>query len=176
MDPFIGEIRIFGFNFEPRGWALCNGQLLSIAQNTALFSLLGTQYGGDGISTFGLPDLRGRFAMHFGSGPGLSPRTIGSKGGQEATNLQANQVPAHAHPFALAASSGLPTQVSPEGSVLAGGVGSAEARYATEAGDVAMATQNTANSTAPTQAVPVLSPYQVVNFCIALVGVYPSRN
>lgn len=82
-DPFLGEIRFFGFNFNPRGWALCNGQLLAISQNTALFSLLGTTYGGDGRTTFGLPDMRGRTAIHFGSGPGLTTRTIGSKGGIE---------------------------------------------------------------------------------------------
>src|SRR5438477_8882632 len=96
-EPFLGEIRMFGFNFAPVGWAMCNGQLLPISQNTALFSLLGTQYGGNGQSNFALPDLRGRVAMGFGQGPGLSPRVQGETGGEEAVVLTAATMPAHTH-------------------------------------------------------------------------------
>ena len=97
MDPFIGELRLFGFNFAPRGWALCQGQLMSISQNTALFSLLGTMYGGNGQTTFGLPDLRGRTALGFGQGPGLSPYDQGQPGGAEQVTLLAGQLPPHNH-------------------------------------------------------------------------------
>src|SRR5512142_222968 len=95
--PFIGQIGLFAFNFPPRGWALCNGQILSISQNTALFSLLGTTYGGDGISTFALPNLQSRVPMHRGQGPGLSPRTIGEVTGTETVILLQNNMPAHTH-------------------------------------------------------------------------------
>src|SRR5205085_8655362 len=97
-NPFLGEIRPVGFNFAPRGWALCQGQILSIAQNTALFSLLGTTYGGNGITTFALPDLRGRVGVHVGQGPGLSPYDLGQVGGTAAVTLAAAHLPAHAHP------------------------------------------------------------------------------
>ena len=105
-EPFIAEIRIFAGNFAPRGWAFCNGQLLPIAQNTALFSLTGTTYGGDGRSTFGLPDLRGRAPLHPGRGPGLTDRRLGEKGGAATVTLTEAQMPAHGHgtfpPFTLA--------------------------------------------------------------------------
>lgn len=97
MEPFLGQIMMVGFNFAPRGWAFCNGQLLSIASYSALFSLLGTQYGGDGRTTFGLPDLRGRCAVGMGRGPGLSDRRIGEVIGQEAVTLTPNEMPAHTH-------------------------------------------------------------------------------
>src|SRR5689334_11118965 len=97
MDPFLGEIRIFAGNFAPRGWAMCNGQLLSIAQNTALFSLLGTQYGGNGQTTFALPNFQGRPPMHTGQGPGLSPRVVGEQGGEANVTLLITEMPAHNH-------------------------------------------------------------------------------
>ena len=96
-EPFVGEIRMFAGNFAPQGWAFCDGQLLSVNQNDALFSLLGTIYGGDGRTTFGLPDLRGRLPMHAGTGPGLSPQRMGSMGGQENVTLTVNEMPAHSH-------------------------------------------------------------------------------
>src|SRR6476660_6451012 len=96
-DPFIAEIRIFAFNFAPTGWALCNGQLLPISQNTALFSLLGTTYGGNGITTFALPDLQGRAPMGFGQGPGLSRRDLGEECGQESVALRSSEIPMHTH-------------------------------------------------------------------------------
>src|ERR1044071_3337098 len=95
--PFVAEITIFAFNFAPRGWALCQGQLLAISQNTALFSLLGTMYGGNGVTTFGLPDLRGRTPVHVGQGPGLSPYDQGQVGGTETESLTVSQLPAHSH-------------------------------------------------------------------------------
>jgi len=97
QEPFLGEISMIGFNFAPRGWAFCDGQLFSITQNTALFSLLGTTFGGDGRTTFALPDLRGRVAIHPGSGPGLSPIQWGEKGGEEDVTLTVNQMPSHEH-------------------------------------------------------------------------------
>src|SRR6187200_2070228 len=102
-EPFIGEIMLFAGNFAPRGWAFCNGQLLSIAQNTALFSLLGTTYGGDGQTTFALPNFQGRFPMHWGNGSGLSLRTLGEVSGTESTTLTINNLPAHTHPLSLGA-------------------------------------------------------------------------
>ena len=96
-DPFLGEIRLFGGNFAPQGWALCNGQLLSISQNTALFSILGTTYGGDGIQTFALPNLQGRVPIHWGQGAGLSAYNLGQSGGSENVTLLVNQIPAHSH-------------------------------------------------------------------------------
>src|ERR1700755_45479 len=97
MDPFVAEIRIFPFNFAPKGWAWCNGQLLPLSQNTALFSLLGTTYGGDGKSTFALPDMQGNAAMHPGQGPGLSLHDLGETGGSETVSLLESEIPAHSH-------------------------------------------------------------------------------
>lgn len=117
QEPFLGEIRWVPYNFAPRGWAFCDGQLLSISENTALFALIGTTFGGDGRTTFALPDLRGRVALHAGSGPGLTPRQLGQVGGQEQVTLTPGQMPAHSHP--LNASSGAASEGSPAGNVLA---------------------------------------------------------
>src|SRR5947209_668234 len=116
-EPFIGEIRIVGFSFAPVGWALCDGQVLAISQNTALFSLLGTTYGGDGRSTFALPNLQGRVPMHQGAGAGLSPRALGETGGAEAVTLTTAQIPQHRHP--LNATAAAHTSGAPTGHVLA---------------------------------------------------------
>src|SRR6476620_7519707 len=116
-EPFIGEIRIFGFNFAPRGWAFCNGQILSIAQNTALFSLLGTTFGGNGQTTFALPDLRGRVPIHTGQGPGLSPVTLGMVPGTEMVTLLQSNMPAHRHPVQAVA--GLGNNITPAGNLWA---------------------------------------------------------
>src|SRR3954454_5741331 len=133
-DPFIGELRLFGFNFAPRNWATCDGQLMSISQNTALFSLLGTQYGGNGQTTFALPDLRGRVPKHAGQGPGLSTYTIGQVGGTETQTLSASQMPAHTH--AVAASTDDATTSQPGGKVPAAVGGGA---YGGPAADTTMA-------------------------------------
>src|SRR5678815_2822085 len=107
MDPFVAEIRIFPFNFAPKGWAFCDGRLLPISQNTALFSLLGTTYGGDGKSTFALPDLQGRAAMHPGQGPGLSLHDLGETGGSDTVTLLESEIPVHSHQMAVSSQLGL---------------------------------------------------------------------
>jgi microcystin-dependent protein len=172
-EPFIAEIRMFGGNFAPRGWAFCNGQLLSIAQNTALFSILGTTYGGDGRTTFGLPDLRSRVPMHWGQGPGLSNRVLGEQGGVEAVALTAQQMPAHTH--AANASSGKGNTNSPIGKVWSKDAGVQSATYTGNAPDGAMAANAIGNAggSQPHENVP---PFLAVSFIIALQGIYPSRN
>ena len=175
MDPFIGQIQTFGFNFPPRGWAFCDGQLLSIASNTALFSLLGTTFGGDGRTTFGLPDLRGRTALHAGTGPGLSPVTWGQRGGVQNSTLTTNNMPSHNHAVTLHGTSTDGNQKGPDGHILA----------AVEDGHpYSNATPNvTANASSVTtanagggQAFENRDPYLGIYHCIALTGIFPSRN
>jgi microcystin-dependent protein len=169
-EPFLGEIRMFGFNFAPVGWAQANGQLLPIAQNTALFSLLGTQFGGDGVTTFALPDLRGRVALHEGQGPGLTNRTVGEKGGAETVTLTTAQMPNHTHQ--LEASSLQATTKQPAGAVLAD---AKQEIYAPAPNETAMngAAIGHAGSSQP---VGVAPPFLTLNFCIALQGIFPSRS
>src|SRR3954465_13916452 len=119
--PFIGQISLFGGNFAPRGWAFCKGQLLAISQNTALFSILGTTYGGNGQTTFALPDLRGRVPIHFGQGPGLSSYALGETGGAETTTLTVNELPAHTHAVSPRASNNAQTTNRPGGTIPARG-------------------------------------------------------
>ena len=153
----IGEIRMFAGNFAPRDWALCNGQLLSISTNTALFSILGTTYGGDGRNNFQLPDLRGRFPIHPGSGPGLTPKSLGQKGGQEEFTLAMSEMPTHSH-SALASS--LDGQVpAPEGNVLAAGKGKNAKVYSELAPDVEMSS-SAIGSAGGNQAHDNMPPYQ----------------
>lgn len=169
-EPFIGEISWFAGNFAPRGWAFCDGQLLPISSNTALFSLLGTTYGGDGKTTFALPDMRGRVAIHRGQGPGLSNRSLGEKSGDESTTLTVNQMPAHTH--ALHASNSAATSASPSGAVPAN-TGRAN-NY-----DSAVNTDMNPSSIAATgggQAHNNMQPYNTLSCIIALQGLYPSRN
>lgn len=167
--PFLGSISMFGGNFAPRGYAHCQGQLLSIAQNDALFTLLGTIYGGDGVTTFALPDLRGRSPIHFGQGPGLGSYAIGESVGQEMVTLTASQLPVHTH--TLGASSA-PGSGGPAGGVWARS--SATQNYAAAA-NVSMnaATVGSSGGSQPHQN---MSPFLVINFIIALEGVFPSRN
>lgn len=173
-EPFIGEIRMFAGNFAPRGWALCDGQLLAVSQNDALFSLLGTIYGGDGRTTFGLPDLRGRLPMHTGTGPGLSPRNMGSKIGSETVNLtSANQVPSHNHDMRVSSAAG--TQNTPSGGFLASSPGVRLFRPTPPVG-IPLATDTVGSSPGGSQSHTNVMPYLCVNFIIALLGVYPSRN
>lgn len=173
-EPFIGEIRAVGFNFAPRGWAHCNGQLLPISQNTALFSIVGTIYGGDGRTTFGLPNLQGRAALGEGQGPGLSIRSLGSTGGVDQVTLSASQMPAHNH--AMVANNGpASTGQAAAGLTLARARGGNAYDGPPVDNPVAMA----AESIGPQGGgLPHnnLMPYQVVNFVIALVGIYPSRS
>lgn len=173
-DSFIAEIRIFGCNFAPKNWAQCNGQLLSIAQNTALFSLLGTTYGGNGTQTFGLPNLQGRAALSQGQGPGLSPYQLGQTGGQSTVTLIASQMPAHTHSFAASASNG--NSSSPSGNLLA--VPSADRDvevYTNNNTPVQMSTTMLA-ATGGSQPHNNMMPYLAINFCICMFGIYPSRN
>ncbi|WP_415922250.1 phage tail protein [Tateyamaria sp. SN6-1] len=170
-EPFVGEIRMFAGNFAPRGWAFCDGQLLAVSQNDALFSLLGTVYGGDGRTTFGLPEMRGRIPLHQGSGPGLTPRRLGSKGGEENVTLTTNQLPSHSHDFR--GNTADATSLSPQGNVVAKGVG--VNFYRDEGQSVNMASDMVVpagGSRSHTNLMPTLC----VNFIIALFGIYPSRH
>jgi microcystin-dependent protein len=168
-QPFIAEIKMFAGNFAPRGYAFCDGQLLSIAQNTALFSLIGTTYGGNGITTFGLPDLRGRVPMHQGQGPGLTSRVIGELSGEEVHTLSTPELPVHNHSVGAAttASSKNPTNNVP--AFTAGGSSYAAAPTTTmNASMVGGGGGNQPHNN--------MQPYLVVSFIIALVGIFPSRN
>lgn len=170
-EPFVGEIRMFAGNFAPRGWAFCDGQLLAVSQNDALFSLLGTIYGGDGRTTFGLPDMRGRIPIHAGSGPGLSPRRLGAKGGEEKVILTVNQLPSHTH-GPLKASSQTAVNALPQGQV------TAQTDAALYVDDTPVAPFNTGAITNVGGSLPHTNsmPYLCVHFIIALVGIYPSRQ
>lgn len=171
-DPFVAEIRIFPFNFAPKGWAWCDGQLLPLSQNTALFSLLGTTYGGDGKSNFALPDLQGRAPMHPGQGPGLSLHDLGETGGSETVTLLESEIPAHSH--ALNASKVDALERIPAGQLVANGVG----------GVAAFAAPGALTPFSPSALTPAggdqphnnLQPYLTFYFCIALQGVFPPRG
>jgi len=170
-DPFVGEIRMFAGNFAPRGWALCDGQLLSVSQNDALFSLLGTVYGGDGRTTFGLPDLRGRIPVHAGQGPGLSQRRLGEKGGQEQVTLNVNEWPSHTHAFR--ASKAIGAKANPTGQVVAAGP---SVKLFTQSPPNAYLASTALTSVGGGQPHSNVMPFLGINFIIALVGVYPSRT
>ena len=167
MEPFIGQLMCVGFNFAPRGWAMCQGQLLSIAQNSALFSLLGTTYGGDGRVTFGLPDLRGRSPIGMGQGPGLQNYVQGEMVGSESVTLIGSQMPIHNHLVSCA--SGDPADTSPVGTVPAGG-----ASYSPTANNVM--NQNMIQPSGGSQPHENRSPLLALNWIIALEGVFPSRS
>jgi microcystin-dependent protein len=171
-DQYLGELRLFPYNFAPLGWAFCNGQILPISQNTALFSLLGTTYGGNGTTTFALPDLRGRVPITSGQGPGISPYTLGQVGGFENVPINASNLPAHNHTVSPGANDSAATGTRPGGSVLARVT---TAIYAGSTDGTTMAPTTTSN-TGSNVPVSVLQPYLVLNFCIALQGVYPARS
>jgi len=169
-EPFIAEVKIWAGNFAPRGWAFCQGQLLPLAQNTALFSLIGTYYGGDGRTTMGLPNLQGRAAMHAGSGSGLTPRQLGEKGGEPNVTLISAQMPSHNH---NAMGAGLSAnQVSPAGNTWSG---SAQRTYSAGNPDQSMnpAALQPSGGGQPHNN---WHPYLVLDFIIALVGIYPQRS
>jgi microcystin-dependent protein len=172
-SPYVGEIRMFGGNFAPQGWMFCEGQLLPITENETLFNLIGTTYGGDGQTTFALPDLRGRVPVHMGQGSGLTSRTIGESAGEERVTLTANQVPAHTH--ALQASSGAATTTNPSGAVWASGTG---AQFSDQALDAPPMQQSPTPAIQPTggnQPHDNMLPYLCVSFIISLFGVFPSQ-
>jgi len=172
-DPFVAEIRIFGFNFAPTGWAFCNGQLIPLSQNTALFSLLGTTYGGDGKSTFALPDLQGRAPMHPGQGPGLSLHDLGETGGNETVTLLEAEMPAHSH--ALRANSDLADLQVPGGARSLARSQNASA-YQTTASPLTTMAAEALPPTGGSAPHNNLQPYQTLSFCIALQGVFPPRT
>jgi len=173
-SPFVGQITMFAGNFAPAGWALCDGGLLSVQQNEALFSLLGTTYGGDGRTTFGLPDLRGRLPVHAGQGAGISNIPIGGKGGGVQVTLSTTQMPTHTH--ALQADDDVGTTQDPAGQVLAEFPSTINVDpYSTTAPSAAMNASAIAN-TGGGQAHNNVQPFLCVNFIIALLGIYPSRN
>ena len=173
-DPFVAEIRIFPFNFAPKGWAFCDGQLLPLSQNTALFSLLGTTYGGNGKSNFALPDLQGSAPMHPGQGPGLSLHDLGETGGSETVTLLISEIPAHNHSMNGRPTGAVPPQSSP--------VGIAPARSNSRPyspTNVSSNQQMNFTGTLPTGgSFPHnnMMPYLTFNFCIALQGVFPPRG
>lgn len=167
-EPFIGEIRNFGFNFAPRGWTLCQGQQLPISQYSALFSLLGTMYGGNGVTTFGVPDLRGRTAISFGQGPGLSNRSQGEAAGTEQVTLTSQQVAPHTHGVTASSTA---AGKSPADSVPAFTASASSYGTGTDLTmSAAMVKPNPGGQ--PHDNMP---PYLVTNWCIALDGIYPSR-
>ena len=171
MDPFIGEIRMFAGNFTPRGYALCDGQLLTISQNDALFSLLGTTYGGDGRTTFGLPDLRGRLPVHAGTGPGLTQRRWGNKAGAENVTVTVGQLPVHTH---TPQATNIPGSGSdPAGAVPAGATGGS---YYTAEEPTQEMNAGAVSSTGGGQPHTNVMPFLCVNFIIALQGLFPSQT
>ncbi len=170
-DPFVGEIMLFAGNFAPNGWAMCNGQILSIAQNTALFSLLGTTYGGNGQTTFALPDLRGRAPIHFGQGPGLPDFLQGESAGEYVHTLALGEMPGHSHVMYGGDANG--TQSSPAGGLPARDPSGSPA-YGTSANtSLSAAAIGVAGSSQPHNNMP---PYLAINYCIALQGIFPSRS
>jgi microcystin-dependent protein len=174
-EPYIGEIKMFGINFAPRNWAFCNGQLMSIAQNTALFAILGVTYGGDGRVTFGLPDFRGRVPIHWGQGPGLSPVGLGDVAGSETETLTFSELATHTH--AIAATSDSATGNRPGGNQLAAGVPITARAYAPTGGTlVDLATETVLPYQNNPQPHDNMQPFLPINFCIALQGSFPPRN
>ena len=170
-SPYIGTIRYFGFNFAPRSWAHCDGQLIAVSQNEALFSLVGTTYGGDGRTTFGLPDMRGRLPVHQGTGPGLSPRRMGQRGGATRVALNANQI---GHGHTLRGSTNAGNQSAPTNHALA--QDSADNTYKNETPSVQMHPDSVGDFAGGGQQHQNMPPYLGVYCNIALLGVYPSRN
>lgn len=169
-DPFLGEIRAYPYNFAPRNWALCNGQLLPIAQHTALFSLLGTTYGGNGQTTFALPDLQGRVALGQGQGPGLSSRSLGEEGGTDGVALAATQIPPHTH--SLNVSSQPADAYSPGGEYPA----KADRKLYGPAQVGQFMDGNAVTTTGSGDAHENRRPVLAITYCIALAGIYPSRD
>jgi microcystin-dependent protein len=169
-EPFVGEIRMVGFNFPPVGWAFCDGQLLPISENDVLFTLIGTTYGGDGQTTFALPDLQGRMPIHQGQGPGTSNYTIGEKAGVETVTLTTNQIPAHTHPPLAQTQAG--NQPSPQNNVWAS---SSLNQFQPPSANTAMNTQ-LISATGGSQPHDNMMPFLTISFIISLFGVFPSQS
>jgi microcystin-dependent protein len=172
-DPFVAEIRIFPFNFAPKGWAFCNGQILPISQNTALFSLLGTTYGGDGKSTFALPNMQGNAAMHPGQGPGLSLHDLGEMSGSETVTLLQSEIPIHTHNLVASQADG--GDRSPANERFAAGVGGVN-MYAPPSNPLTQLATQTWTPAGGDLPHNNMQPYLTLNYCIALQGVFPPRG
>ena len=172
-EPFVGEIRMFAGNFAPRGWALCDGQLLAVSQNDALFSLLGTTYGGDGRTTFALPDMRGRLPVHQGQGPGLSMRRLGARYGEENVTLTVNEIPPHSH--GLMASTAEASSPNPANDVLASHADGDES-YTSSLSNIQGLSSDVVATTGGSRSHTNLMPALCVNYIIAMFGIYPSRQ
>lgn len=169
-DPFVAEIRIFPFNFAPKGWAWCDGQVLPLSQNTALFSLLGTTYGGNGKSNFALPNLQGSAPMHPGQGPGLSLHDLGESGGTPTVTLLSSEIPSHTHQLSASASAGNAT--TPSSNAMLAATPRAFAAPGGQATTLSGATLSAAGGSLPHEN---MQPFLTLYFCIALQGVYPPR-
>jgi microcystin-dependent protein len=176
MEPFIGQIEFFGFNFAPIGWMQCNGQLLSINEYNALFALIGTTYGGDGNSTFALPDLRGKVAVNQGQGPGLSLYTVGQVGGVETVTLTPNQLPAHSHAALLRANAEDANSGEANGKTLALAAANIYNANPPENSEALNANSVTVAPTGGSQPHDNMQPYVVGNYCIAVEGIFPPRS
>lgn len=178
VEPFLGEIRMFGGNYAPRNWALCAGQLLAIAEYQALFSIVGTAFGGDGRSSFGMPDLRGRIPVHQGTGIGLTPRARGAKYGYERIILSANQIPTHNHPMEV--SGDAPDYSQPTGRVLGTPTDPTTTIYTDPAQEPSPAVVELADAAVTTagssQSHQNMMPSSCIQFIVALHGIFPSRN
>lgn len=172
-DQFVGEIRVFPFNFAPLGWAMCNGQLLPISQNTALFSLLGTNFGGNGTSNFALPNLQGSFPVHWGQGPGLPLIDLGQVGGSTTETLLVTQIPSHSHTV-QAATTG--NASSPSNAVFGGGARGKPPAYGPTSGTEVNMSGLAVAKTGGSQPHSNMPPYVTFNFCIALQGIFPARS
>lgn len=170
-EPFLAEVRIVGFNFAPRGWAFCDGQILPINQNQSLYSLLGTTYGGDGRTSFALPDMRGRTPIHVGRSNGGAVHMLGQKSGEETHTLASNEMPQHTHP--LVATDNNATADDPLNNMIAQ---SAQTAYASPGATLAAMDTATVTNVGGGQAHNNMQPYLALNFCIALQGLFPSRN
>jgi microcystin-dependent protein len=177
-EPFVGEIKLVGFNFNPRGFANCDGQLLQVSSHSALFSLLGTMYGGDGRITFGLPDLRGRVPIHTGTGAGLTARTQGSRAGQETVTLNANQIPAHSHArgtLSIPSTTAVGNQTPPDGHIPAT-ANDGESNYSDAKPTGSIEVTGATSTAGGGQGHDNMPPFLTIRFVIALQGVYPSRD
>ncbi len=174
MDPYLGEISMFAGNYPPAGWAFCNGQILSISSNQALFAILGTIYGGNGVTTFALPDLRGRVVVGPGQGPGLTTYSVGQQGGVESVTLNVNQMPSHTHNVQMSVSNSAGNSATPGGRYLAAS-DQRNHQYTNQADGSALAGTLT-NPTGASQSHENRQPFLCINFIIALQGVFPSRN
>ena len=179
-NPYLGEIRMFTFNFAPKGWAFCNGQLMAISQNQALFALLGTYYGGNGQSTFQLPNMQGAVPIHQGQGSGLSLYTVGQAGGSQSVTLLMSQVPPHSHTFNVTTASATSATIGNTVVPAAPALTNASAYAVAQAADPSLVPQTLApgvmSSVGGSQPHSNLMPYLCINFCIALQGIFPSQN